>query len=272
MFPYTIFKTIKCRVPDITRENIKEALHYMQKPLIYLINLIFTTGEFPKHGKIAKIKPLHKSKTKKDVCNYRPISILNTLSKIVESLLKNRLISYFESHHLFNNSQHGYRAGKSTNTALQSMLKFVYNSHNKGKIVASINCDLSKAFDLVDRKLLLSKLRAYGIRGVPLNLLKSFVSDRYQYVVIDKVYSSGQIVEVKSQVRPVNYGVPQGSILGPILFIIYMNDLPNNLIDTCHICTYADDTSVTIACSQNDLKFTLNKSLAQLINWFNANF
>ena len=166
--------------------------------------------------------------------NYRPISILPKLSKIIEKCLKSRLLHYFYRNNLFNTVQFGFLEGMSTQDALLHVTEKIYNNlHNKLSTLA-IYIDFSKCFDTLNRNVLLKKLEIYGIRGIPLQLFTSYLNERCQAVKVNNVIS-----EVKS----INSGVPQGSVLGPILYLIYVNELPN-ISDQFSTCLFADDTTL----------------------------
>jgi len=189
------------------------------------------------------------------------------LSKVFETAIRIRLCKFFEINNLLSEAQHGFRRGRSTESALASLMSTVYTQINQGMLVASLNCDLSKAFDCVDHGLLMAKLFHYGIRGNSYKLLESYLGERSQVTeIVDP--TTGRFAS--SRAMTVGRGVPQGSILGPFLFLVFMNDLPSNI--TGFTTLYADDTSVCVCAeNENSLKININQALTQLIEWFAAN-
>ena len=194
--------------------------------------------------------------------NYRPISLLPSISKILEKLLHKRIYKFLMKHKLFYESQYGFRPKHSTNDAITELITDLTNNIEDKLNSLTIFLDLSKAFDTIDHKILLNKLNNYGIRGTSLKWFESYLSNRKQYVKINRT---------KSLTKDVICGVPQGSVLGPLLFIIYTNDLPNSLKHT-HAILFADDT--TIYTKSNNIKSlyqNVNNDLDGLYEWFKAN-
>ncbi len=199
-----------------------------------LVNLSFETGIFPDILKIAKVIPLHKKESKIDHRNYRPISLLSVLSKIFEKLIYKRIYSYLDQKKLLYSKQFGFRGNHSTNHAIISLTEHIRNLLDKGEYVCGIFVDLEKAFDTVHHDILCEKIKSYGFRGNINRLLKSYLGDRKQYVSINGF---------DSDVKNVTCGVPQGSSLGPLLFLLYINDLFLSLSQTS--CGhFADDTFI----------------------------
>ena len=166
--------------------------------------------------------------------NYRPVSILSSISKIFEKFLFNQIYKYFSENKLFYQSQYGFRSQHSTELAALEFLDIITIEMDEGQVPLSIFLDLSKAFDTIDHKILLNKLKYYGISNKSLHLVSSYLSNRYQYVQLDDNKSDSLLIKT---------GVPQGSILGPLLFLIYLNDM--SAITSCfHPIMYADDSTL----------------------------
>lgn len=241
---------------------LKKISNEIVEPLTVIMNKCIAEGVFPRKLKRAKIIPIHKKGSEEEEQNYRPIAVLPVFSKVLETLLKKRLMSYFEKNELLSPSQNGYRKGRSTTTALLSLVEKVSLAFDNKLMAAVSMCDLSKAFDTVPTNALLNKLHFYGVRGVPNQLLESYLQGRTQMVKWKNFESSEQYVK---------WGVPQGSILGPILFIIYLDDLHDNVISDGGL-SYADDTSfLTIGCTEAEVEQKSNNTLKQSADWFGSN-
>ena len=220
------------------------------------------TGEYPDLLKIVKVVPIHKGGSTQDVNNYRPISLLSIFDKIIEKLMHIRLYSFLEKHNILFHNQFGFRKKNSTVYALTQITETIKESIDGGKYGCGIFIDLRKAFDTVNHEILLLKLEHYGIRGDMLNWFKSYLSGRKQYVSING--KSSELLEI-------NCGVPQGSVLGPLLFLLYINDLPN-ISKILNFYLFADDTNIYYESdSLLDLEKTINKELNKLYLWLNLN-
>ena len=212
--------------------------------------------------KIAKIIPIFKNGQKTEFTNYRPISILSQFSKILEKLFNLRLEKFLDANKILSDSQYVFRPGMSTVHAAAELVEQLSSAIDDQSCCAGVFIDLKKAFDTVDHKLLVEKLNVYGIRGIANKWLQNYLTNRKQYVVID---------DHSSDLLDMACGVPQGSVLGPILFIIYINDICN-VSDVVKCVLFADDTN--IFCSERnltDLQLTLNRELGKLFVWFSVN-
>ena len=226
-----------------------------------LFNKCINEGVFPDTFKTAEVIPLFKGGDREDLGNYRPISLLPAIGKLFEKLLASRIIKFFIKYELFSPAQFGFRAGFATDYAIADIYeKLVYNL-DKDTNSCAIFLDLAKAFDSVSHEILLRKMHQYGIRGKPLELFRSYLKSRHQYVKLNGVKSS--LIEIK-------FGVPQGSILGPLLFLIFINDLPD--ATNFFIKLFADDTFL---CTQNDdfvnMENEVNIELEKVFVWLASN-
>ena len=222
------------------------------------------SGKFPTSWKLAKVNPLYKGGAKDGINNYRPISILPTLSKLIEKFIQKHLMAYLNSFDVLHKYQSGFRSGHSTETALILMTEGWSKAINEGKFVGTIMIDFRKAFDLVDHDLLLKKLSYYKCGSNFINLMKSYLKNRTQVVSVNGT---------KSNTAEISSGVPQGSILGPLLFLIFINDLPLVLSGKVSSTDmYADDTTIyDIQADMGTLRSNLQESLTILQKWCKQN-
>lgn len=227
-----------------------------------LINKSLCSGKVPSQLKIAKIIPLHKGKSKNIFNNFRPVSLLSSFSKIYERVVYKRLYKYCDSLNILNDSQYGFRSGRSTIDALSEMCGKIYKALDSNENVLSVNLDLSKAFDIIDHDLLLKKLEYYGIRGIALQWFKNYLNDRKMYVYFNNI---------NSKVCDITMGVPQGSVLGPLLFNIYVNDVFSS-VTSADLTLFADDSTLYKSGISTKLLFQdVNFDLKNIYKWFNIN-
>ena len=209
-----------------------------------IIKQSFETSHFPASLKIARITPIFKEGDKNNVNDYRPISVLPIFSKIFEKAAYQQLYQYLELNSFLNNNQFGFRSKKSTTHAIINFLQYLYENLDSGKLIFSIFLDFRKAFDSVNHDILLSKLQIYGIRGQALDWFRSYLNNRQQYVHVNKCESSLETIKC---------GVPQGSILGPLLFLIFINDITKSSNIFKYIL-YADDSTLSTCITENELE------------------
>ena len=241
---------------------LKVYKEFFSEKLFQLINISFEAGIFPDLCKLAKVIPIHKKDDKSSIFNYRPISLLPLFSKIFEKIIYKRLYTYFNDNKLIYHQQFGFRANHSTNHALISLTEQIKSKLDTGHYVGGIFIDLEKAFDTVNHTMLCRKLEYYGIRGIPNLLIKSFLSNRKQYVSINGF---------ESNIKEISCGVPQGSTLGPLLFLIYINDFQYSL-DKSKASHFADDTNILYASkSIKTIETVLNHELKLASTWLCAN-
>ena len=256
------FSKSNCDGPDGTSPKLfKLGAKSLSVILTKMINDCFTHGYFPACLKVAKVIAIFKDGPEDDRGNWRPISITCCTSKLIEKLVKKRLIPFLKRNNIISKYQFGYRSNHSTTHAILNISDNILQNFDKKKNTVSIFLDLSKGFDCVDHKILLKKLHHYGIRGVAHDFFKSYLTNRQQYTLVDGVVS---------QWLTVLCGVPQGSVLGPLLFLLYTNDLSN--ASDFQINLFADDTCLSLSHNNiNVLRRRCNAEAARVNEWFIAN-
>lgn len=231
--------------------------------LAYIFNKCIDGGVFPDLMKESKVIPLFKSGSTTDPTNFRPISILPTLSKIFEKIILNQLLAHFSANNIMSKKQFGFTRERSTTDAGIYLINTIFDAWEESRDAVGVFCDLSKAFDCVRHDILIRKLQHYGIAGLALDLLKSYLCGRVQKVDVNGTRSSGSVV---------NMGVPQGSILGPFMFLTYINDLPDLVGDTNEIVLFADDTSLLFKIKRQQSSYDdVNSAISGVVAWFESN-
>ena len=251
-----------CGADNIPAKFLQLSATLISEPLSIFVNSAFTLGLFPDNLKTAKVVPVHKTGDKCNPSNYRPISLLTTFSKVFEKLMYSRAEAFLNKHSLIAPTQHGFRAGHSTIHALTDVITSIYDNINTNQHTGLIFLDIKKAFDTVNHKILIQKLEHYGIRGTTTDFFKSYLSDRKQFVILDHT--------IHSKIYPINSGVPQGSNLGALLFLLYINDLIN--CSSVTPSSFADDTCLTFNDDAPDkLIKSINDELNRVSVWMAAN-
>ena len=247
---------------SVSATIIKSAERTILKPLTHVLNLSVTTGTFPSEMKIARVIPLLKTGDPMVLTNYRPVSVLPVFSKVLERLMYNRLISFVNKHKLLYSYQFGFRERYSTSLAMINLVDRISQALDDGDYVLGLYLDFTKAFDTVNHQILLQKLEHYGIRGIGLEWFRSYLSHREQYVDFDGT---------KSKTNWVKCGVPQGSILGPLLFLLYINDL-SNVSSFLFSLLFADDSNMFASGKDpNELIHSTNEEIKKISNWLDIN-
>ena len=218
---------------DIPVKILKLSKNVTAPTLCYLINNCINKGVFPSALKIAKVLPIYKGSDRDIASNCRPIFILPHFSKIFEKILKRNLSDFINKYKIISENQYGFQENKSTSDALNELENYLRYQQANNKITCGIFLDSKKAFDTVDHTVLKQKLIAMGIRRLPFDLIFSHLANRYQFTCINST---------KSDKNLINHGVPQGSVLGPILFLLYINDLPN--VSSLKTLLFTDDTAL----------------------------
>ena len=238
--------------PRILKELAKE----ISKPLQDIFTTSLREGKLPGDWRIAHITPIHKKGSKTEAGNYRPVSLTSILCKIMEGVIRDKVVNHMKENKLFSKDQHGFMNGRSTVTQLLETLEYWSMHLDSGLGVDAIYLDFQKAFDSVPYQRLLKKVRSYGVCDHVYKWIESFLKERRQRVTVNRAESNWAIVES---------GIPQGSVLGPILFIIFINDMPGETV--CPLKLFADDAKLFhCVTSENDCK-ALQDDLDKLQEW-----
>ncbi len=221
-------------VDHISSYFLKLALPFFESSLALIFNTSIETSQFPDLWKVARVVPIFKAGDKAEKSNYRSISVLPVISRLFEKLITDQLYQYMNENGLFSADQSGFRRLHSTVTCLLKNTDDWYNGFDVGKLVGLVFIDLKKAFDTVDHQILSEKLQLYGVQHRELSWFESYLNNRKQFCRVNGV---------ESKIEDIGIGIPQGSCLGPLLFLIYINDLPQALQHS-KVSMYPDDTSL----------------------------
>ena len=248
---------------NIGVKMLKENVSVLSGPLSYIFNLSICIGKVPDKLKMAKIIPIYKNKGDPLFPgNYRPISLLSTFDKLLEKAMYFRLYNHLQANHVLYQYQFGFRKNYSTSLALIDVIDKIYHNINDGKLCTGVYLDLQKAFDTVNHDILLYKLYNYGVRGTVHNWFCSYLNNRQQYT---------RVADTDSFVTSVSCGVPQGSVLGPLLFLVYVNDI-GNAVPSASVKLFADDTNLFIF---GDSVYSVEREAVDFIytlnEWFISN-
>ena len=234
-----------------------ELVDHFAEPLAIIMNKTLSEGVLPADWKLAFVTPIYKNKGAQNLAiNYRPVSLTSVVCKLMESFMRQHIMRHLKDEKVLTTKQYGFISNRSTVTQLLNYLDKCCESIADGKVVDSIYFDFAKAFDTVPHRRLLKKLEGYGISGTTLGWIKSFLNDRKQLVKVD---------QAKSKIDSVVSGIPQGSVLGPLLFVIYINDLPDNVLSS--ILLFADDTKIFKEVNSLNDSLVIQRDIDELVRW-----
>ena len=243
---------------------LKDGCNPLAKPLTVLLNRSLAEGTIPSEWKHAMVTPIHKSGSKADVANYRPISVLPVFVKVLERAVHSMVYHYLQENQLLSIYQSGFRPLHSTSTCLIDTTNKILQNVDKGLLTGMVFLDISKAFDTLDHDKMREKLSLLGFNDSAVIWFNNYLTDRTQSITVNGVVSDPKFIQ---------YGVPQGSILGPLLFIIYINELPSVIQNCYSIQLYADDTLLFFSCkSIARIESMLSGDLNRVISWLHSNF
>ena len=262
---HSVIKNLKESSPgwdQISAKVVKSTYNNFKTPLLHVLNLSLLNGVFPSELKVARVIPLYKAGDSLLFSNYRPVSVLPLFSKVLERLMYNRLLSFVNEHKILYSFQFGFRIGHSPSLALIYLVDKISSALEDGEFVLGLFLDFSKAFDTVNHSILYEKLEYYGVRGIALDWFMSYLTKREQFVEYNGATSERQVISC---------GVPQGSILGPLLFLLYINDLAF-VSDKLFALLFADDSNLFISGKNlNNLISTMNCEMIKVIEWLRVN-
>ena len=245
-------------IDGITGKFLKDGANVLALPIAQLCNLSISSSSFPKLCKIAKLKPLFKKGCKTDPQNYRPISLLPIISKIIEKVVHDQTNKFLTNNKILYKFQSGFRRNHSTNECLSYLNDKILKGFDEGLLTGIILIDLQKAFDTIDHEVLFEKMKSLRFTDNTISWFKSYLKDRSFKVNVDKAFS-----DYGKQLC----GVPQGSILGPLLFLLYVNDMPKSV--KCDLMLYADDSCLVFQHKNlKEIEKQLNEDFANLCDWF----
>ena len=246
-------------IDHLSTRVLKQAFSSQLTRLVRIFNFSFHDGLIPDSWKCATVIPLHKGGDNSDVNNFRPVSLLPIQGKLIEKIVHDRFMSHFENNRILDHRQGGFRKNHSTTNTSIEFINDVYKAMNDGKVTIAVFIDLRKAFDTVNHKILCSKLQKYGISGTNLSWVENYLLQRTQKTLVNNTWSDS---------LPISCGVPQGSVLGPLLFLVYVNNM-SEVLNNTNYCLYADDT--VLYQSGDNVVEIVNSPQNDLNNYSNCN-